>query len=320
MDGMQNKKLIIFDSISKNYRDLFALNNVSFEIKEGEIFGYIGPNGAGKTTTIKIIVGLVREFSGNCSIAGYSMPDNFNNVQKLVGYLPQDVAFQEWRTVDHALKTLGKLSGMNDAILEQRIITLLDLLELAAVRNKKIQKLSGGMIQKVGLAQALLHQPKLLILDEPLAGLDPSSRHQIKQTLKELSSNGTTIFFSSHILSDVEDIASRIGILNKGRLLKIGTMDELKSEFFQIHEIEISFSGLTEGWKNLNSLSGVNKIEQKSPEKLIITIKKTADMDEISHHILKQLIELDCRIKSFKPIIPNLDDVYLKYISEDKQA
>ncbi|HEX9975046.1 MAG TPA: ABC transporter ATP-binding protein [bacterium] len=317
---MQNKKLIIFDSISKNYRDLFALNNVSFEIKEGEIFGYIGPNGAGKTTTIKIIVGLVREFSGNCSIAGYSMPDNFNNVQKLVGYLPQDVAFQEWRTVDHALKTLGKLSGMNDAILEQRIITLLDLLELAAVRNKKIQKLSGGMIQKVGLAQALLHQPKLLILDEPLAGLDPASRHQIKQTLKELSSNGTTIFFSSHILSDVEDIASRIGILNKGRLLKIGTMDELKSEFFQIHEIEISFSGLTEGWKNLNSLSGVNKIEQKSPEKLIITIKKTADMDEISHHILKQLIELDCRIKSFKPIIPNLDDVYLKYISEDKQA
>jgi len=320
MISLQNKKLIIFDSISKNYRDLFALNDVSFEIKEGEIFGYIGPNGAGKTTTIKIIVGLVREFSGNCTIAGYSMPDHFNNVQKLVGYLPQDVAFQEWRTVDHALKTLGKLSGMNDAILEQRIIKLLDLLELAAVRNKKIQKLSGGMIQKVGLAQALLHQPKLLILDEPLAGLDPASRHQIKQTLKELSSNGTTIFFSSHILSDVEDIASRIGILNKGRLLKIGTMDELKSEFFQIHEIEISFSGLTEGWKNLNSLSGVNKIEQKSPDKLIVTIEKTADMDEISHHILKQLIALDCRIKSFKPIIPNLDDVYLKYISEDKQA
>jgi ABC-2 type transport system ATP-binding protein len=320
MDSLQNKKLILFDSVSKNYRDLFALNDVSFEIKAGEIFGYIGPNGAGKTTTIKIIVGLVQEFSGNCTIAGYSMPDHFNNVQKLVGYLPQDVAFQEWRTVDHALKTLGRLSGIKENELEQRIREVLDLLELADVRNKKIQKLSGGMIQKVGLAQALLHQPKLLILDEPLAGLDPASRHQIKHTLKELSSTGTTIFFSSHILSDVEDIASRIGILNKGRLLKIGTMAELKSEFFQIHEIEILFSRLTEGWKNLTSLSGVNKIEQKSPDKLIVTLEKTADMDEISHHILKQLIELDCRIKSFKPIIPNLDDVYLKYISEDKQA
>ncbi|MCI0495803.1 ABC transporter ATP-binding protein [candidate division KSB1 bacterium] len=320
MDSLQNKKLILFDSVSKNYQDLFALKDVSFEIKAGEIFGYIGPNGAGKTTTIKIIVGLVREFSGNCTIAGYSMPDHFNNVQKLVGYLPQDVAFQEWRTVDHALKTFGRLSGMNENELEQRIKEVLDLLELADVRNKKIQKLSGGMIQKVGIAQAFLHQPKLLILDEPLSGLDPASRHQIKQTLREMSNNGTTIFFSSHILSDVEDIASRIGILNKGRLLKIGTMDELKSEFFQIHEIEILFSGLTEGWKNLTSLSGIKKIEQRTPGKLIVAIEKTADMDEISHHILKQLIELDCRIKSFKPIIPNLDDVYLKYISEDKQV
>jgi ABC-2 type transport system ATP-binding protein len=313
-------KLIIFDSISKKYRNFFALNNISFEIKEGEIFGYIGPNGAGKTTTIKIIVGLLREFSGKCSIAGYSMPDNFHNVQKLIGYLPQDVAFQEWRTVDHALKTFGRLSGIKDDILEQRIKEVLDLLELIEVRNKKIQKLSGGMIQKVGLAQALLHQPEFLILDEPLSGLDPASRYTIKQTLKQLSKNGTTIFFSSHILSDVQDIADKIGILNKGRLLKMGSLDELKSEFFQTEEIEISFSHLAEGWKNLNSLSGINKIQQKEPGKLIVLIEKSVDLDKISHNILKQLIEQDCRIRSFKPIIPNLDDVYLKYIGEDKPA
>ena len=320
MGYMENNRLIEFNKVTKRYGNLLALDDVSFEINKGEIFGYIGPNGAGKTTTIKILVGLIREFSGNCTIADYSMPYNFINVQKIVGYLPQDVAFQEWRTVDHALKTFGKLSGMTDTDLKQRIKEVLDLLDLIEVRTKKIQKLSGGMVQKVGLAQALLHKPKLLILDEPLSGLDPASRFMIKQTLKELSKNGTTIFFSSHILSDVQDIASKIGILNKGRILKMGNLDELKSEFFQSREIEILFSHLSEGWSNLNSLSGINQIEQKEPGKLILSIEKNVEIDEVSHNIIKQLIELDCRIRSFKPIIPNLDDVYLKYLSEDNQA
>ncbi len=318
MDTEQDNRLIIFDSVSKKYWHLFALNHVSFEIKEGEIFGYIGPNGAGKTTTIKILVGLLREFVGNCTIAGYSMPDNFNNVQQLLGYLPQDVAFQEWRTVDQALKTFGRLSGMKENTLERRIVELLDLFELSEVRNKKIQKLSGGMIQKVGLAQALLHRPKLLILDEPLSGLDPASRFTIKGILKELSKNGTTIFFSSHILSDVQDVATKIGILNKGRLLKLGTLDELKADFFKTREIEIAFSYLTEEWTTLNTVSGIKKIEPKSPDRLIVSIEKNVDLDEISHIILKRLIEFGCRIGSFKPIVPNLDDVYLKYITEDQ--
>jgi len=314
---MEKNKLIEFDNVTKKYGKVLALDRISFETNEGEIFGYIGPNGAGKTTTIKILVGLIREFSGNCTIANYSLPDNFIDVQRLIGYFPQDVGFQEWRTVDHALQTFGKLSGMTDNDLEPRIKKVLDLLDLSDVRNKKIQKLSGGMVQKVGLAQALLHRPRLLILDEPLTGLDPASRFMVKQTLKELSKNGTTIFFSSHILSDVQDIATKIGILNKGRILKMGNLEDLKSEFFQARDIEISFSHLTEGWKNLKSLSGIDNIEQNEPGKLIVSIEENIDLDEISHQIIKQLIELGCRIRSFKPIIPNLDDVYLKYINED---
>lgn len=320
MNNTENNRLIKLDKITKSYGNLLALDQVSFEINSGEIFGYIGPNGAGKTTTIKILVGLIKEFSGSCSIADYSMPNDFIRVQKLIGYFPQDVGFQEWRTVDHALQTFGKLSGMTDDDLERRIRAVLDLLDLVEVRNKKIQKLSGGMVQKVGLAQALLHQPRLLILDEPLTGLDPASRYAIKQTLKELSKNGTTIFFSSHILSDVQDIATKIGILNKGRLLKMGSLDELKAEFFQTSDIEISFSHLAEGWKNLFSVPGVSKIEQKEPGKLVLSVEKNFSLDDVSHQIIKQLIELDCRIQSFKPLIPNLDDVYLKYISEDKQV
>lgn len=209
---------------------------------------------------------------------------------------------------------------MKHSELEPRIMEVLDLLELSEVRNKKIQKLSGGMIQKVGIAQAILHRPKLLILDEPLSGLDPAGRFTIKQTLKELSSNGTTIFFSSHILSDVQDIATKIGILNKGRLLKLGTLEELKSDFFQTREIEVMFSYLAEEWTILNSIPGVKKIEQKAPDKLIVSIEKNVNLDEISHVIIKQLIDLDCRMRSFRPIIPNLDDVYIRYIIEDKKA
>lgn len=320
MNLTKNTGFIVFDRVTKKYRDLLALDNVSFEIKQGEIFGYIGPNGAGKTTTIKILVGLIKEFGGNCTIAEYSMPDDQNLVQQLVGYLPQEVAFQEWRTVDHVLKTFGMLSGMRTSQLEQRITEVLDLLDLAEVRYKKIPKLSGGTIQKVGLAQALLHLPRLLILDEPLSGLDPASRFMIKQTLKQLSKNGTTIFFSSHILSDVQDIATKIGILNKGRILKIGNLDELKTEFFQTREIEISFSHLVDGWSKISLFQGINHIEQVESDRLVISIDKDMDLDQISHEIIKQLVEIGCRMRSFKPIFPDLDTVYQKYINEDKSV
>jgi len=314
------RDFIIFENVSKRYRELFALNQVSFRIEAGEIFGYIGPNGAGKTTTIKIIVGLIKEFSGKCTIAGYSLPDSSNNIQRLIGYLPQDVAFQDWRTVDHALNTLGRLSGLDADELDDRIRDVLNLLGLSDVRHKKIQKLSGGMVQKVGLAQALLHRPRLLILDEPLSGLDPASRYMVKQSLRELSRNSTTIFFSSHILSDVQDIATRIGILHKGRLLKMGNLDELVAEFITTRQLEIALSHLTDGWQKLNALAGIKKVERIDNNRLIVSLDKNIDMDAISDKIIRQLIQLDCRIRSFAPIVPNLDDIYLKYINEDNAS
>ena len=197
------KPFVVLRGVSKNYFNFRALDNISFEINEGEIFGYIGPNGAGKTTTMKILVGLISDFQGEVLIGGYRIPKQKEEVHKLLGYLPQNVAFQEWRTVNHALTTFGRLSGLTAKQVESRIPEVLDLVSLSDVRHKKISQLSGGMTQKVGLAQALLHEPKLLILDEPLGGLDPLSRHQFKEVILELGKRGTTILFSSHILSDV---------------------------------------------------------------------------------------------------------------------
>jgi ABC-2 type transport system ATP-binding protein len=224
-------EFVVLRDVSKSYGSFRALDNVSFEIKEGEIFGYIGPNGAGKTTTMKILVGLISDFQGEVLVGGCRIPEQKGEIHKLLGYLPQNVAFQEWRTVDHALQTFGKLSGLTDEKIEGRISEVLDLLSLSDVRHKKISQLSGGMVQKVGLAQALLHNPKLLVLDEPLAGLDPLSRRQLKDIVLELGKNGSTVVFSSHILSDVQDVANRIGILSRGRLKQVGTLDELKLSY-----------------------------------------------------------------------------------------
>ncbi len=306
--------MITFENVSKKYKDVEALNRISFEIKEGEIFGYIGPNGAGKTTTIKIIVGLIKEFSGDYSFNNIAMPENISLVSNMLGYLPQGVSFQEWRTVDQALTTFGKLSGLNKDELELQIESLLGLFDLSEVRLKKISKLSGGMIQKVGLIQAMLHKPRLLVLDEPLSGLDPSSRYEVKSIIKKLSNEGTTVFFSSHILSDVQDIADRIAILNKGQILKIGSIDELKSELLPSNTLEIkSFSDFN-SYKELNAIKGINQIEQHSSKIILLHIQDGYKIDDVYLQILKYLVQNNISVQSFKQMEPNLDEVYLEYI------
>ena len=213
---MSKNTCIEFKNVSKKYKELLALDDISFKIPKGEIFGYIGPNGAGKTTTIKILVGLVRKFKGNVLIYGRNISNNWKNLHNLIGYHPQEAGFQEWRTVDHVFKTFGRLSGLTSEQLEQRTQEILELINLSDVRYKKIVHLSGGMFQKLRLGQALLHEPQILVLDEPLSGLDPNMRFQFKKIIKKLGKSDITILFSSHILSDVQDVADKIGILNKG--------------------------------------------------------------------------------------------------------
>jgi len=309
---------VVLDDVSKKYGNFQALYDVSFTISEGEIFGYVGPNGAGKTTTMKILIGLISDFQGKVSIGGYQLSKQKNEIHKLLGYLPQNVAFQEWRTIDHALKTFGKLSGLNDAEIENRIPHLLDLLSLSDVRHKKISQLSGGMTQKVGLAQALLHDPKLLVLDEPLGGLDPLSRHQFKDILLELGKKGTTILFSSHILSDVQDIANRVGILSKGRIKQVGSLNELKSRLSPHDIIEVELADVFDKWQELESIENVRNVELPKPNKILITLDEGATSDLVTNDILQYLLKTGGRIRSIKPMSLSLDEVYLSYVEETK--
>ena len=311
---------VVLRDVYKNYNHFRALDNVSFEIREGEIFGYIGPNGAGKTTTLKILVGLINDFQGEVFIGGYKVPKQKVEAHKLLGYLPQNVAFQEWRTVNHALKTFGKLSGLSDIEVEERIPKILDLLSLSEVRHKKISQLSGGMTQKVGLAQALLHDPKLLVLDEPLGGLDPLSRHQFKEIVLKLAKKGTTILFSSHILSDVQDVADRIGIISRGKIKMVGSMNELKSQLSNQKIVEVLLSYVSDKWQEFSSIKNVSKIEQPSPGRVLVYLQSDADEDQVINDLVKSIAKLSIRIRGITLLSPSLDEIYLNYVQKGENA
>ena len=309
-----NQKYLSLFEVVKTYKETVALDKISFDVMAGEIFGYIGPNGAGKTTTIKILVGLIKDFQG-----AYKLKNNsLDQLYKELGYLPQGVSFQEWRTVDNVLKILGKLSGLEHSLLEQQIENILFLLDLNEVRCRKVSKLSGGMIQKLGLAQALLNKPKILVLDEPLSGLDPTSRYEVKEAIKKLRDEGTTIFFSSHILSDVQDIADRTAIIDKGRILKIGNTHELTTDLVQSYIYEIEFFDEFKDPTLFKPYDQIHHIEQPTSKKIRIHINKDSDLKILTNEIITQLLHRNYHIKNFFRTTPNLDDVYLKYIKERK--
>ena len=309
-------EFVVLKNLTKNYGVFRALDNVSFDIKQGEIFGYIGPNGAGKTTTMKILVGLTTDFQGEVRIGGYKVPKQKDEIHKLLGYLPQNVAFQEWRTVNHALNTFGRLSGLNSAEIEDRIPQILDLLALSDVRHKKISQLSGGMTQKVGLAQALLHNPKLLVLDEPLGGLDPISRRQFKEIVLELGKKGTTILFSSHILSDVQDVADRIGIISRGHIKQIGTLNELKSRLSPQKIVEVLLAYASDKWQEFKSIENVKGVEQSAPGRVLVILETGADADKVIDEIVQSIVRLKIKVRGVTLLSPSLDEIYFNYVQE----
>ena len=302
------------DGITKRYRDVVALDGVSFGIRKGEIFGYIGPNGAGKTTTIKIMVGLLRDFSGTIAVDGQPIRSETASVQKILGYLPQKAAFQEWRTVDQALMTFGRLSGMSVTALGERIPQVLELLGIPETRRRKIIHLSGGMVQKVGMAQAILHDPALLVLDEPMSGLDPSSRYQFKEIFKHLRDQGTTVFFSSHILSDVQDIADRIGILNHGHVLHVGTFDELRGRLDVPKDVEVVLSHASDRGLDPAVMAHLSGLDRSKPDRLVAHVRPDADMDETIDMLIDGLRRAGYRIRSIRPVVPDLEELYVRFV------
>lgn len=209
-------------------RTVEALKGVSLEVAPGEIFGLLGPNGAGKTTLVKSLLGIVHPTAGEARLFG--VPAGDPGARDSIGYLPENHRFPDFLTARRMLDTYGALSGVPPAEREKRIPGLLEKVNMAEAADAKINTFSKGMLQRTGLAQALLSRPKLLFLDEPTDGVDPVGRHQIRDILVELQEEGTTVFLNSHLLSEVEQVCSRVAILSKGEFVREGTIEGLTQD------------------------------------------------------------------------------------------
>jgi ABC-2 type transport system ATP-binding protein len=234
----------------KRYGEKTAVNDVSFDVQAGEIFGFLGPNGAGKTTTIKIIVGLLQPTSGSVRVAGYDVHLQPMLAKAASGYVPDAPNLYAKLTGRELLSFVGDLYNLDRNLVAHRIDDLLRMFDLTAAANDTIDSYSHGMQQKTALAAALMHDPKVLVLDEPTVGLDPKSARLIKDILRQMAERGTAVFLSTHILEIAERMCDRIGIINKGELIAVGTMAELqaldKSGEASLEDIFLSLTGGSE--------------------------------------------------------------------------
>lgn len=236
------------EGLTKEYRTGFwrtrvrVLHDLNLEVHQGEIFGYLGPNGAGKTTTLKLLMGLIYPTAGRASILGQDVQDVAVKAQ--VGFLPENPYFYDYLTGREFLHFYGQLFGLPYRDRRQRIDELLHAVGLSKAAELQLRKYSKGMLQRIGLAQALINDPQVIVLDEPTSGLDPVGRKEVRDLILDLKGRGKTVFFSTHIVPDAEMICDRVGIIVAGRLTRVGTLEELLGS--EVERIEITASGFDE--------------------------------------------------------------------------
>lgn len=220
-----------------------ALKGLTMSVEKGEVFGFLGPNGAGKTTTLKVLMGLIYPSSGRAWVLGKDIKDV--SFKHKVGFLPEQPYFYDYLTAAEFMDFYGRLFGMGRALRKERTGSLLEQVGLSHAAGLQLRKFSKGMLQRIGIAQALINDPELVILDEPMSGLDPIGRKQVRDIMLDLKDRGKTIFFSTHILPDVEVICDRVGILVNGELRATGTVEELLTGF-ETGSMEMTVEGLDE--------------------------------------------------------------------------
>lgn len=253
---------IVVENLTKKYGTQKAVDNISFKVKTGEVLGFLGPNGAGKSTTMKIITTYLTPNEGNVNVGNYSIGDEPESVRKNIGYLPESNPLYEDMPVIDYLRFVAELQEIDKSHIDERILRMINLCGLEGEKHKNISELSKGYKQRVGLAQALIHDPEVLILDEPTSGLDPNQIVEIRELIKRIGQEKTVIL-SSHILAEVEATCDRILIINKGKIVADGTAKELRkqSEGKEILRVRIEDGDKNEIFKALQEISTVAMVD-----------------------------------------------------------
>lgn len=298
--------------LTKVYSSSFKKNKVqalvdfNLNVEKGVIFGLLGPNGAGKTTLVKLLLGITFPTAGSASIIGKDISDY--KIKGKVGYLPENHKYPSYLKGGEVLKYFGRLSGMNGVNLDKKIDELLELVKLSQWKKTKVKAYSKGMMQRLGLAQALINDPELIFLDEPTDGVDPIGRKEIRDILSELKNRQKTIFLNSHLLSEVELITDRVGILNKGKLLREGTVKELtekKEEYKLVVDSATDNIGLD------------NTVFTKQPDgSYLVKVAGVAELNKIIDNIRGKGILL----KEIVPLKSTLEDMFISLINESEKS
>jgi ABC-2 type transport system ATP-binding protein len=294
------------EQLRKVYGENVAVRSLTLEVLQGEAFGFLGPNGAGKTTALKILLGLAKPTSGNARIFG--KPIGNPALRSHIGFLPEHFRFHEWLTGTEFLSFHGRLYGLSTTVLVQRIAELLDLVGLREFSGKLLRTYSKGMLQRIGLAQALLNQPKIVFLDEPTSGLDPAGRRLVRDIIKNLRDQGTTIFLNSHLLSEVEITCDRVAFIKNGEVLRVDSLKELNRGQLTV---TIRGSGI-----NDEVIEGLNRWSsevKRNHNGLTLQISDEAFLPEITRYLVQQKID----IYSITPDKIALEDLFLQIVGKD---
>jgi ABC-2 type transport system ATP-binding protein len=282
-----------------------VLRDLSLSVGQGEVFGFLGPNGAGKTTTLKILLGLIRQTSGRIEVFG--SPAGGVEPHRRIGFLPESPYFYDYLTAEEFLRFYGRLAGMDGAKLSQRITSLLDTLGLKEARDRQLRKFSKGMLQRLGLAQALVHDPELLIFDEPMSGLDPLGRKEVRDLILQLREQGKTVFFSTHIIPDVQTICDRVAVIVRGKVVAAGRVEELVGHE-RTRSVEVVCEGLQS--KKLDSIQGLASRVVDMGNQCLIVLPDPERLDEAIMAIRSR----GGRLISVAPQKGSLEDLFLQQV------
>ena len=301
------------EALTKNYsigfwrpRPYRALDNLTLQVAPGEVFGCLGPNGAGKTTTLKLLMQLVFPTSGSARILGRPVGDLA--VRRRIGYLPENPYFYDYLTAEELLEYFAGLFGYPPAERRRRAARLLDEVGIAGERRLQLRKFSKGMIQRVGIAQALLNDPEVLFLDEPMSGLDPLGRREIRQLVLRLRDRGCTVFFSSHVLSDAEALCSRVGILVGGKLVASGSVSELLAGRSKGWELVVSGIPREVAARVAGEASSVTSI---GDDRHVIELP----LDSSPERLMSALVCQGASVVSLNPMRATLEDVFVQRVA-----
>ncbi|MED1202256.1 ATP-binding cassette domain-containing protein [Heyndrickxia acidicola] len=300
--------ILELNHLTKKFGDFIAVDNMSLNVKSGEIFGFLGANGAGKSTTIHMIAGLIRNNEGEMKILGKNIAKNQRFAKMNIGIVPQDLAIYEDLTAYENVRFFAGLYGLRGAVLEERVAEALQFVGLSDKAKSFPKSFSGGMKRRLNIACAIAHRPKLIIMDEPTVGIDPQSRNYILTSVKKLNEMGSTIIYTSHYMEEVEEICSRIAIVDHGKIIAEGSKEQLKAIITENKNITIEVKSADS--INIEQLKEIHGVETVQVEDNVLKIHSATGVNNLNK-IIASLLQTGTEIRSIDEKEPNLETVFL---------